>query len=63
MNTIVVSRRERPISAPVKAGLILLLTLLTLLYFPLCLLALLIIHCVLIADLARKEIERDVSAT
>jgi Zn-dependent protease with chaperone function/tetratricopeptide (TPR) repeat protein len=51
VNTIVVARRERPISAPVKAGLILLLTLLTLLYFPLCLLALLLIGCVLIADL------------
>ncbi len=52
MNTIVVARRERPISAPVKAGLIFLLTLLTLLYFPLCLLALLLIGCLLIADLA-----------
>ncbi|MCW3096347.1 MAG: heat shock protein HtpX, partial [Chthonomonadaceae bacterium] len=52
MNTIVVARRERPISAPVKAGLILLLTLLTLLYFPLCLLALLLIGCLLLADLA-----------
>lgn len=52
VNTIVVARRERPISAPVKAGLILLLTLLTLLYFPLCLLALLIVGCVLLADVA-----------
>ncbi len=50
MNTIVVARRERPISTPVKAGLIFLLALLTLLYFPLCLLALLIIACVLVAD-------------
>ena len=51
MNTIVVARRERPISAPVKAGLILLLTFLTLLYFPLCLLALAFIGCVLAVDL------------
>ncbi|MCW3096348.1 MAG: hypothetical protein JWL77_1966 [Chthonomonadaceae bacterium] len=52
MNTIVVARRERPISAPVKAGLILLLILLTLLYLPVCLLALLTLGGVLMMDLA-----------
>lgn len=46
VNTIVVAKRERPISAPVKIGLTLLLALLTLLYFPLCVLALLMIACV-----------------
>lgn len=51
MNTIVVAKRERPIAAPLKAGLILLLILLTLLYFPLCLLALLVIGGVLLLDL------------
>jgi Zn-dependent protease with chaperone function/tetratricopeptide (TPR) repeat protein len=51
VNTIVVTKRERPIAAPVKAGLIFLLTLLTLLYFPLCLLALLFIGFMWIVDL------------
>ncbi len=50
MNTIVVAKRERPISPPIKGGLIVLLFFLMLLYFPLCLLALLVVGAVMGVD-------------